>query len=170
MGIAIRVLLIDDEPVVLRSLEAFLRREGHVVATATTGETALARLEAGEAFDVLVVDKNLPGMNGLELIRRAREMRPELGAIVITGYPSVASSRESDQVGAGAYLIKPFRSLDEVRDAVARVTPTRASDPRHAEVTASLQALTARLRQMNARLAHAGEVPPGPGTREGEGD
>lgn len=146
-----RVLLVDDEPVVTTALGTYLRRRGHSVGCVTSAEEALARLEAGERFDVLLVDKNLPGMNGIELVRRVRTIQPELPAVLMTGYPSVQSSREADAAGAGAYLIKPFKSLEALRETIEHVTPARVDD-RLTKVAESLQEVTSRLRKMNARL------------------
>jgi len=148
-----RVLLVDDEPTVVGALELFLRRSGHQVGSAASAEEALERLGAGDFYDVLLVDKNLPGMSGIELVRRARGLKPHVPAIVMTGYPSVQSSRDADEAGACAYLIKPFKSLDELRETIERVAPAGpAGDERFDRLSSSLSALTERLRRLNAKL------------------
>ncbi|CAH2602559.1 Histidine kinase [Rhodovastum atsumiense] len=85
-GIAWRVLLVDDEPALLRSLAIGLRQAGFVVATAGDGPAALARLDAGEAVDVLVTDLLMPGISGMALIREAQARRRGLPAILLTGH------------------------------------------------------------------------------------
>jgi CheY-like chemotaxis protein len=109
------VLVVDDEAVVRDVFSKLLSRESDMVVTmAENAEVGLALVQS-QRFDVLITDKNLPGMGGIELIARAREHRPSLEAIMITGYPSAESVIAALAAGASDYLVKPFDDLRLVR-------------------------------------------------------
>ncbi len=116
-----RVLVVDDEPGMRDLLSRVLGDAGHTVDVVESGEEALVRL-AGEKYDVLVVDKNLPGIDGLTVLRLVRSHQPSLRAIMITAYPSDSSNATALALGVRAYIVKPFGILamvDVVDDAVA---------------------------------------------------
>ena len=124
-----RILVVDDEPNMCRTLAIVLGAAGPVrreVITARSGEEALARLDP--RLDVVLCDLSMPGMDGLELLRRIRERDPEVQVILMTAYAGVHSAVEAMRLGAFDYLIKPFDD-DEVCAAVdaaaARVRPGR---------------------------------------------
>src|SRR5438445_436617 len=104
-----RILVVDDEPLILKVVGRQLARHGHEVVPAADGAEARARAAEGR-FEVALVDKNLPDTNGLEVIRELRARDPEVQPIVMTGYPSTESAIEAIQLGASAYLTKPFGS------------------------------------------------------------
>lgn len=101
-----QVLLVEDEPSVLHMLQGLLEHDGLNVTLATTGEEALARLRES-TFDLLVTDKNLPGPDGVELARQARERHPDIGIVMMTGYASVESAQAVLGV-VDEYFTKPF--------------------------------------------------------------
>ena len=113
------VLLVDDAPDVLVTLGAFLGHAGLQVTRAATGREALAHLAQGVRCDVLVTDYAMPEVNGLELLRAARELRPRLPALLITGVDQTAMAAGPD----GARMLqKPFGRctlVDEVRSLLA---------------------------------------------------
>lgn len=102
-----RILVADDEPSVRDLLGRVLERAGHQVVTVESGEAALLRL-ARESFDILVVDKNLPGMDGLDVMRLVRDHHPHLRAVMITAYPTPASEKLAKDLGVHSYVTKPF--------------------------------------------------------------
>jgi CheY-like chemotaxis protein len=113
--LASTVLVVDDEPVVLDVISRLLAREPDLAVTlAGSAEEALPRLR-DRRFDVLVTDKNLPGMGGVELIAEARRLRPTLEAMMITGYASSESVIAAFAAGASDYILKPFDDLRLVR-------------------------------------------------------
>jgi PAS domain S-box-containing protein len=122
------ILVIDDEQVILELVSEVM--EEYRVLTAASGAEARAILERGEHFDVAVVDKNLPDISGLDLVRWLRVNRPESEALIMTGYPSLDSAVEAIAAGATDYLIKPMRDINEMRlrvnHAVERVQRSRA--------------------------------------------
>jgi C4-dicarboxylate-specific signal transduction histidine kinase len=107
-----RLIVVDDEPVILDVLRSVLGSEPWDTVFATTGAEALAAMEDG--VDVLLTDKNLPDIQGLELIRRARAHTPDAEAIVLTGYASLETALEALQLGAFDYIVKPPRDIFEV--------------------------------------------------------
>jgi DNA-binding response OmpR family regulator len=107
-----RILVIEDDPSILRGLQLNLGMEGYAVRSASDGEAGLA-LARAERFDLLVVDLMLPRLSGLEVIRELRRDDPDLPVLILS-----AKGQESDkvaglQLGADDYMVKPF-SLKEL--------------------------------------------------------
>ncbi|MCP3139715.1 sigma-54-dependent transcriptional regulator [Pyxidicoccus xibeiensis] len=111
-----KVLLVDDEPGVLYTLQEVLAEHGDEVVTATSGTEALGRLEGVEA---VVTDLVMPGMDGLQLLRALRERDSDLPVIVLTAQGSERAAVSAMKAGAHDYLSKPF-DVDEVGLAVER--------------------------------------------------
>jgi CheY-like chemotaxis protein len=107
------VLVVDDEPIVLQVFSRVLSEKGLSTRTASNAEEALKLLEEGGIACVLA-DKNMPGMDGIEMLRRVREAQPHCAFIVMTGYASTESAIEALRLGAVDYLQKPFDDLDDV--------------------------------------------------------
>jgi EAL domain-containing protein (putative c-di-GMP-specific phosphodiesterase class I)/ActR/RegA family two-component response regulator len=106
-----RVLVVDDEPMVLKVTQRILERAGHVVVTSASGSEALCRL-ATHSFDVMVSDIQMPGIGGLNLLRAVRERDLDLPVVLVTGDPAVRSAAEAVEYGAYRYLIKPVPALE----------------------------------------------------------
>ena len=104
------VLIVDDEPVVLDVLKAALKKGGYPTTCVASGEAAFAAL-AKEQFGAVLTDKNLPGKNGLEIIKEARRLYPYCACLLMTGYASTESVVEAMRLGANDYLEKPFSEL-----------------------------------------------------------
>jgi CheY-like chemotaxis protein len=107
------VLVVDDEPVVLQLFSRVLSEKGLQTRTASSAEEALAMLEQG-GYACVLADKNMPGMDGIEMLRRVREAQPHCAFIVMTGYASTESAIEALRLGAVDYLQKPFEDLELV--------------------------------------------------------
>jgi CheY-like chemotaxis protein/CBS domain-containing protein len=106
-----RVLLVDDEKDVLYLASQFLEKAGFSVSAANSGDAALALLATGMRFDALVTDFAMPGFSGGHLVALAREMQPELPAIVMTGFPEVDTS----EIAQFATVVrKPFQRQELV--------------------------------------------------------
>lgn len=112
-----RILVVDDEPSVLEMLKRVLSREGHRVHVCLSPAEALGEFARAD-FDLLVVDKNLPGFDGYDLLAALRKVDPDLPAILMTASPEPHVARA---VRLQGYLPKPFRNLKQVRDTVRRV-------------------------------------------------
>lgn len=102
-----RILIVDDEPVVIKSCERILTPEGFTVDTATNGKDAMSRLSS-DNYDLVITDLKMPGMDGIELIRWIRNSKPGTGVVIITGYPSQESIKEALGLRILDYLPKPF--------------------------------------------------------------
>ncbi len=111
-----RILLIDDEAIALTNLTHVLEREGYEVTACKDGESGLAALAKGQ-FDLVLTDLKMPGLDGMEVLRRTRTEHPDVPVIMITGHASLDSAVEAMKAGAYHYLAKPFR-LAEAREVV----------------------------------------------------
>lgn len=111
------VLVVDDEPVVVEVLAKILPLRGLRVTGVRSAEEAADQLRAN-GFGALLADKNLPGMNGIELIALARKLQPHCACIVMTAYSSTSSAVEALRLGATDYLEKPFQDVELVAEKV----------------------------------------------------
>src|SRR4051812_33876823 len=113
--LASNILVVDDEPVVRDVFKRLLAREPDmVVSVAEDAEQGLELIKQ-QRFELLITDKNLPGMGGIELIAEARAVRPMLEAVMITGYARSEALISAFAAGASDYLVKPFDDLKVVR-------------------------------------------------------
>jgi signal transduction histidine kinase len=103
-----RLLIVDDELPQMRALCGTLELEGYRVEGHGSARAALAALRPG-AFDLLLTDLMMPEMDGIALIKAARELDPMLGAIIMTGHGTIDTAVQAMKVGALDYLLKPFR-------------------------------------------------------------
>jgi DNA-binding NtrC family response regulator len=117
------ILVVDDERGVRTLCGDVLTRAGHKVSVAPSAEEALA-LAKDTAYDLVLADVNLPGMDGIELCKKLRAARPEQTVILITGFPSIENAVRGMKEGARDYVTKPF-SPDELRLVVLRALEER---------------------------------------------
>jgi len=105
-----KIVICDDEKGILRYLKKILQAHGFSVETYAEGETLLGRLEADSAYvpDLLVQDIHMPGLSGVEILRRVRELRPDLPVVIMTAFGSIDSAVETIKLGAYDYVTKPF--------------------------------------------------------------
>jgi DNA-binding NtrC family response regulator len=118
-----RILILDDEPDMVESCRRILARGGHECIGTTDPARAIAVLES-ESPDVVVTDLRMPGMDGLEMMRRARDLDPDRPVIMLTAFATVESAVGAVKAGAFDYLPKPF-SLDQLTVAVDRAVAQR---------------------------------------------
>jgi two-component system KDP operon response regulator KdpE len=127
----IRILLVDDESAIRRALRPPLVELGFQVAEASRGEEALQMLRAA-IYDVVLLDVNMPGIGGLETLRRIRAFAPRLPIIMLTVRDGEEDKVEALESGADDYVTKPFSTREliaRLRAAVRRVkAPARAED------------------------------------------
>ena len=119
----LRALVVDDEPSVRLALQYAMELDGWDVTLASSGKAALAALEEHTPH-VIIADKNMPAMSGVELLRRVRETSSEVAFVIITGFGNAASAHEAMGLDLDGYLEKPFRdifaALQTIRGYVAR--------------------------------------------------
>jgi excisionase family DNA binding protein len=113
-----RVLVVDDEASIRDLLSKTLGLAEYEVDTAADASTALGRVRSA-AYDLLITDLKMPGMDGVTLIRQVKRIRAELPVIIITGFSTESSAIEAVNLGVAGYLRKPFR-VPEVLAAAAK--------------------------------------------------
>jgi DNA-binding response OmpR family regulator len=102
-----RILIIDDEESIRKSLKLALEREGYLADTAENGRDAI-RKSKRRLYNLALVDLRLPDMDGIELLTEMRETVPEMVKIIITGYPSLENAIKAVNRGADGYVVKPY--------------------------------------------------------------
>ncbi|MEO1716355.1 MAG: sigma-54 dependent transcriptional regulator [Planctomycetota bacterium] len=123
---ASRILLIDDDPIVVDAVGALLEAQGFIVTTALGGIEGWARLESeSDMFDAVVSDVVMPGLDGIELLRRVREAKLSVAVVMLTGYGSIESAVDALRLGAADYLTKPVVEA-ELRLAIERAIAQHA--------------------------------------------
>jgi DNA-binding NtrC family response regulator len=132
------VLIVDDEPDMVENCARILRRAGYHCLTATDPHRALALLES-DSPDLLLTDLKMPGLDGMELLRRAHELDPSLPVIVITAFATIESAVAAVKEGAFDYLPKTF-SLDQLQVAVERALRQRQLQVENRNLRQQLQA------------------------------
>lgn len=115
----IRIMVIDDEEIILRSCVRILERLGYSVETFRSPKEGLGKIFE-RLYNVLIVDLMMPEMSGMDILRKVRENCPETEVIMITGYSTVKSAVEAMKLGAADYIPKPFNP-DELEVVVKRV-------------------------------------------------
>src|SRR4030042_241993 len=119
-----RILIVDDDQFYQAFCSDVLSDEGYVVKTTFTGEEALARLKQ-EDYDIMLTDLIMPGLDGQEVLERAKQIKPSLDVIIMTGYASVESAVRCLKTGAADYLTKPLNPEE------LKITIKRAIELRH---------------------------------------
>jgi DNA-binding NtrC family response regulator len=119
MDARIRILILDDEPIVGERLKDSLERDGFVVDALTSSHRAIQKLKE-EDYDVLVTDLKMSPPDGLEVLRTAREIRPGIKSIVITGFATKDTARDAMQSGAVEFIAKPFK-MSQLKKLIAEV-------------------------------------------------
>jgi DNA-binding NtrC family response regulator len=114
-----KILIVDDEKNIRLTMRQALQPLGYDVETAVNGEDALKQLEAGD-FGLILLDLKMPGMDGLEVLRRVVALRPDIRVILISAHGTVENAVEVIHLGAVDFIQKPFVPK-ELRDIVTRV-------------------------------------------------
>lgn len=116
----VKILIIDDEDIVLKSCLRILRNEDYQVDTAYSGEDGLAKIEE-KAYDLVVTDLMMPGKSGMDVLRTIKERKLDLTVIIFTGFATAETAREALKMGAFDYIPKPFTPeefLDVIKNAI----------------------------------------------------
>jgi two-component system NtrC family response regulator len=145
-----RILFADDEASLQELMRIELPRLGHEATVCPDGRTALAALDR-TAFDCVIVDLDMPGVGGLEVITRVRETSPDTEAVIITGKSSLESAIAAVRQGVFDYLTKPCK-LADIQAVLERVRKKR-------ELTARLKALEGRVRRAEGATQLVGTSP-----------
>ncbi|MCR4395589.1 MAG: response regulator [Candidatus Saccharicenans sp.] len=123
-----RILFIDDEEIVLRSCRRIFAQSDYEIETALSGEEGLSKA-INQDYDLVVTDLKMPGIGGMEVLKRLRQVRPDTTVIIFTGYASVDTAREALTNGAFDYIPKPF-TPEEIREVIKNALEARAGKQR----------------------------------------
>ena len=146
-----RILLIDDEPDILSTLEMTLNQEAYSVATATGGEAAL-ELFRKQPFDLVITDMRMPGIDGVKVIRRVKALDPDVEVLMLTGYATLENAvTVLRNTGAFDYLTKPLEDIDDLLMVVEKALEKR-------RLTLENRALFKSLKEKEAELARQNQV------------
>ncbi len=118
-----KILVVDDEETVCRSINKILSRKGYEVENALSVEDAIKKINQ-TSFDLVITDLMMPKTNGIELMQIIRDHYPDLEVIMITGYASIESAVKATKLGASSYLPKPF-TPDELSEATKKALTQR---------------------------------------------
>jgi DNA-binding NtrC family response regulator len=119
-----RVLIVDDEEVVRNVLETILSKKAYPFVSVADAEAAMAEIQK-HPFDLVITDKNLPGMSGIDLLREVKKKNPETDLMMMTGYGTMDSAIDALNMGASAYLTKPFDHVKTVLERIEAVLNDR---------------------------------------------
>ncbi len=125
----LKILLIDDDEWIRDSLHLFFENEGCQIVTFETAEEALDLLKTS-LFDIIIIDYMLPGMNGLEFLKRIRESSPITMKILITAYGSRKILSDAIRIGIQDYIEKPF-TTSAIERSLERLISTRGKNYQH---------------------------------------
>jgi DNA-binding NtrC family response regulator len=113
-----KILIVDDQEGIRESLKLILGQDYNLILT-ESGIQALSCLEHDPTIQLVLIDIKMPGLNGLETLKKMKEMRPDIKVIIVTGYNSVETVTEASQLGACGYIGKPFQP-QEVKEIVKK--------------------------------------------------
>ncbi len=141
-----KILIIDDELNLRRSLTLIMQRHGYQVASAGTGQEGLQLLEK-EAYELVFLDIKLPDRSGMSILPEIRQRYPDLPVLILTAHATLETAIEAVRAGARDYLLKPIdpeRILARAREVLAEVEQPK----RRREITSQIQSLLSELNQM----------------------
>lgn len=159
----LKILLVDDEPKVLRGLEMVIKRAAPDGAWRITGQckngVEALRLIGAEPPDVVVTDIKMPGMDGLELVARAKAIAPDLWFIILSGYPDFKYAQQALKLGTVDYLLKP-PDYKDLLGILARLAAQKNQAEQRRREAAELQALALREQILMELVRHPGPALP----------
>jgi len=123
-----KLLIIDDEPHIRQMMRMTLEAAGYQVDEAADGQAGLDRYRDGGDYDAVVLDQKMPGLDGLETLRRIKDLAPEACVLMVTAYASIELAVDAMRAGAMDFLRKPM-TPEALRSAVAAAIASKASRP-----------------------------------------
>lgn len=115
----LRILILDDEPIVCKRLKPAFQKAGHAVEAFTDSAQALERLRQ-EHFDIVITDLKMEGADGMQVLTEAKAISPATRVVVITGFAALETAKESFRKGAFDFVAKPFK-LGDILTCVKRI-------------------------------------------------
>jgi DNA-binding NtrC family response regulator len=115
----ISILVLDDEPIVSKRLQPALEKKGYGVETFCESSKALERFQE-KPFDIVITDLKMKGIDGMQFLTEVKKQSPKTEVIVITGFATMETAKESFQKGVFDFLAKPFK-LREIQDVIKKI-------------------------------------------------
>ena len=124
MNIKIKVLLLDDEPIVVERVKASLEIAGYQVDSFTSSKNVTDILKKVK-YDILITDLKMSSPDGMEVLKIAKQLQPEIKAIIITGFATIQTAEFAKKMGAVEFIAKPFKlsQLKETLKKISRIEP-----------------------------------------------
>jgi DNA-binding NtrC family response regulator len=117
-GNKMKIMVLDDEPIVCKRLKPALEKQGYEVDTFTQSSEAMEQIKNID-YDIIVTDLKMKGVDGMQLLTEAKRRSPKTEVIVITGFATLETARQSFQKGVFDFIAKPFK-LSEIQEVVKR--------------------------------------------------
>ncbi|OGP72459.1 MAG: histidine kinase [Deltaproteobacteria bacterium RBG_13_58_19] len=114
----LKIMVLDDEPIVCNRLKPALEKLGYEVDTFTQSIDAMQKIQ-GTVYDIIITDLKMKGIDGMKFLQEAKKRAPETEVIVITGFATLETAKESFQRGVFDFIAKPFK-LSEIQQVVAK--------------------------------------------------
>ena len=129
---SMKILIVDDDKVLRNELAEYLTREGHEVQSVDSGKEALKMVRKKD-YKLLFTDLKMPGMNGIDVLREVKKLRPNIHMVKITGYGTIDSAVEAMKIGADDYIRKPFE-MDQLCSIIDDISKSFEFEKRFDEV------------------------------------
>jgi DNA-binding NtrC family response regulator len=114
----LRILVLDDEPIVCKRLKPALEKQGYLVDTFTQSAAAMQQIQEA-VYDIIITDLKMKGVDGMQFLEEAKRRSPRTEVIVITGFATMETAKESFHKGVFDFIAKPFK-LSELQEVVTR--------------------------------------------------
>lgn len=144
-----KILIVDDEPALRRSLSLILQEENYEVETAADGEEALHCLRSRE-YDLMFLDLSLPGISGIDLLAKIHRQFAHMPVLILTAHAALDTAMQAVRLGARDYLIKPADPAT-ILTRVAEIFAETEQPPRMKEIVGEIQSLLAELQTLEGR-------------------
>jgi len=152
-----RIIVVDDEKPQLEALCTLLADAGYWVNGYADPAQALEQLQT-HTYDVLLTDLRLPGFDGIELVQQAKQLDPDMSAVLMTGHGSIKTAVDAMKLGVQDYILKPFK-VSELMPVLQRAIEVRSLKVQNTKLIQDISASNERLLEMNQELDHfAGRV------------
>jgi DNA-binding NtrC family response regulator len=131
MGERARILVIDDDESIRKTISTILEEKGYIVETAENGKEAIEKTNI-RFYNLALIDIRLPDMDGTELLDQMRETTPRMVKVIVTGFPSLRNAVEAVNKSADAYLIKPVK-IEELLDTIEQHLALQEEEKKYSE-------------------------------------
>jgi DNA-binding response OmpR family regulator len=136
MNQLIRLLVVDDEPLLRKKLGELLELRGYHVTQAASGTEALHYLQT-TSYDLMVLDVRMPGMSGIEVLHRVQDFQDDVAVVLLTGHATVESAIAAVRLGAADYLLKPF-DIDDLEHTIRHALEEKAEEKRRQQLLSTI--------------------------------